>query len=53
MKKKFEVELKYTSYVCVTIEAESQDEAEQLAYREVESGADRAWETESIQEVKE
>jgi hypothetical protein len=50
---KFEVELKYTSYVCITIEAESEDEAEQLAYREVELGRGGAWETESIEEVKE
>jgi hypothetical protein len=54
--KTFEVELRRTSYVVVTIEADSLEEAEALAFREVESHGDSAyanWEIESIEEVKE
>ena len=49
----YEVELKRTSYVTVTVEATSFAEAEDLAWREVEhinAKSDGAWEIESIEE---
>lgn len=50
----FEVELKYTSYTTITIEASSQDEAETLAWKELETdGSYRSdcgdWTLESIE----
>jgi hypothetical protein len=56
MKKTYEVELKYTSYVIITVEADNEEEAETLAWRELElsgsisRGGD--WELESIEEMK-
>lgn len=53
--KKFEVELRRTSYITVTVEAENEDKAEELAWKEVESRDDESyanWEVESIEEVK-
>jgi hypothetical protein len=50
----YEVELKRTSYVTVTVEANSFAEAEDLAWREVEhmdAKADGTWEIESIEET--
>jgi hypothetical protein len=35
--KTYEVELRCTTYLAVTVEAESQDEAETLAWQEVEA----------------
>jgi hypothetical protein len=49
----YEVELKRTSYIVVTVEATSFAEAEDLAWREVEhmdAKADGTWEIESIEE---
>jgi len=51
--KTYEVELKRTSYIVVTVEANSFAEAEDLAWREVEhmdAKSDGAWEIESIEE---
>ena len=53
--KTYEVELKRVSYVSLDIEAESQDEAEALAWIALEShgsyGEHASWELESIEEV--
>lgn len=56
--KTFEVELRRTSYITVTVEAEDAESAELKAWEELElgySGAkddDASWEVESIEEVK-
>jgi len=54
--KRFAVELCRTSYVTVMVDAESQDEAEELALDEIENDPDWAhgdadWAVESIEEV--
>ena len=53
--KKFEVELRRTSFITVTVEAETAEEAEALAYDEgcVKLDTYASWEIESIEEVKE
>ena len=53
--KKFEVELRRTSWKVISVEAETEDEAvnlayEKLSYDEFKSGA---WDTESVWEVQE
>lgn len=54
--KTFEVELRRTSYITVTVEAEDKDQAEELAWIEIEHGRtdinDATWEVESIEETK-
>ena len=54
--KKFEVELKRTSYVTLQVEAGSTEEAEFIAWQEIENGygdkGDASWEVESIEEMK-
>ena len=57
MKKIFEVEMRYTSYTIVTVEAEDADEAETLAWKELSlDGGERSdygdWALESIEEMK-
>jgi len=52
--KTYQVELKRTSYVNITVEAESVEEAEQLAWDELQSGGSYGltyadWEIESIE----
>ena len=53
--KTYQIELKRTSYVNLTIEAESEDEAEKLAWAELSSGEsygisdDADWNLESIE----
>jgi hypothetical protein len=52
--KTYQIELKRVSYVNLTIEADSQDEAETLAWRELASDgsygdSDANWEIESIE----
>lgn len=50
--KTYHVELKRTSYVNLTIEAESEDEAEDLAWKEIDKNYyrdDGSWELESIE----
>lgn len=53
--KTYEVELRRTSYITVTVEAEDEDHAEELAWKEIETGRtdinDATWEVESIKEV--
>ena len=58
--KKFEVEFMRQSYIIVTVEAESRDEAEYKAWEELEFLAtqpthieDASWDVESIEEIKE
>ena len=50
--KTYQVELKRTSYVNLTIEAENEDEAEALAWKQVDQDYyrdDGAWDIESIE----
>jgi hypothetical protein len=53
--KTYQVELKRTSYIMVTVEAENEDEADRLAWEEIERGRadiyDAQWELESIEEL--
>jgi hypothetical protein len=50
--KTYEVELEYTKYVIVTVEAETEDEAEVIAAKSVESSkAEGSWRIESVEEV--
>ena len=52
--KMFEVELKRTSFVTVTVEAKDTEEAEFIAWQEIESGHNEDyanWEIESIEEI--
>lgn len=54
--KTYEIELKRTSYVTLTIEADSKDEAEQLAWDELQSDGSYGlsyadWDVESIEET--
>ena len=53
--KTFEIEVRRTSFINVTVDAETVEEAEALAFQEVESRGDSAYanyEVESIEEVK-
>ena len=54
MKKTYEVELRRVSYITMTVEAEDKDEAEELAWREIEHGRadinDAEWDVSSIEE---
>ena len=50
--KTYQIELKRTSYVNLTIEAENEDEAEALAWKQVDQDyyrEDGAWDIESIE----
>lgn len=54
--KSYQVELKRVSYVNMYVEAQSQEEAEALAWEELDSDkswglGDASWELESIEEV--
>ncbi len=52
--KTYEVELRRTSYITITVEADSKDEAEEKAWQEIEHDRadinDANWEVESIEE---
>lgn len=53
--KTFEVELRRTSFITVTVEAETVEEAEALAFEKVGSSRDSIfanWDVESIEEIK-
>lgn len=54
MKKVYEVELKYTSYVVVTVEADSYSDAEDAAWDQLKykDPRDGMWEVESIDEME-
>lgn len=52
----YEIEMRYTAYTTVTIEASSQEEAEAIAWQELETdGSHRSdygnWQLESIEEI--
>lgn len=54
--KTYQVELVRSSYEIVTVEAETEDEAERLAWIEIErgntwGGGDTAWEISDVEEV--
>lgn len=57
--KTFEVELKRTSYVVITVEASSEEDAEIKAWKELGTNyehsdlEDASWDVESIEEIKE
>jgi hypothetical protein len=56
--KTYGVELKRTSYIFVTVEAENEDDAEKLAWKRIEADGgininDSSWEVESIEEITE
>lgn len=51
--KTYEVELKRVSYVVITVEASSSEEAEEKAWKELENDnhcEDASWELESVEE---
>lgn len=53
--KTFEVELRRTSFIVIAVQAETQDEAEELAWKELDNRDDAGyatWDVESIEEVK-
>ena len=54
--KTYEVELRRTSYITVTVEAETAEVAETKAWQEIENGRtdvyDAQWDVESIEEIK-
>jgi len=52
--KTYEVELKYTSFTTFTIEAETEEQAEELAFKEAEMSKPwGSWDIESTEEIKE
>ncbi len=55
MKKTYEIELRRTSYIVLTIEAENENAAKALAWKEIEHGnyryEDAAWDIEFVDEV--
>lgn len=53
--KTYEVELRRTSYITVTVEADNKDQAEEKAWEELEGRDDESyatWDIESIEEQK-
>jgi hypothetical protein len=54
--KTYGVELRRTSYITVTVEAENKDDAEEKAWAEIENGRtdiyDAQWDIESIEEME-
>jgi len=56
--KTFEVELRRTSYVVITVEATSEEDAENKAWEELDNNyehgdlEDASWNVESIEEIK-
>jgi hypothetical protein len=55
--KSYEIEIKRTSFITVTVEADTVEEAEQKAWEEIEGGYDEGgyadWEIDSINELAE
>jgi hypothetical protein len=52
--KTYQIELKRTSYINVCVDAENEDAAEELAWKEVENydnHADASWDIECIEEI--
>ena len=52
MKKTYEIELRRTSFIIVTVEAETVEEAEALAFDEIKTRPDSYanWDVESVEE---
>lgn len=54
--KKYEVEYKRTSYITIAVEANSREEADEIAWQRIEDNRadinDACWELESIEEVE-
>jgi hypothetical protein len=56
MKKTYEVELRRTSFIVVTVEAENEDDAEALAWEKLKAQefmGDSSWDIESIEVINE
>lgn len=55
--KTYEVEFQRTSYITVTVEANNEDEAEEVAWADLEANTvninDADWNVESVEEVHE
>jgi hypothetical protein len=54
--KTYEVELRYESYVTITVEADNEDEAEAMAWKEIEADWPKhtgSWSFESVEEIYE
>lgn len=54
--KTWEIEVRRTSYVTIWVEADTQEEAEQRVWKDIESNtyrSDGVWEIHSIDEVEE
>lgn len=49
--KKYEVEFRRTSYVVYTVEANSVEEAEFIAFQELVRDGDADWQVESVEEL--
>lgn len=49
--KTFEVEMRRTSFVTITVEAKDMEEAEFIAWQEIPDTSEAAWTVESIEEV--
>jgi hypothetical protein len=53
--KTYEVELRRTSYITLTVEAGNEDEAEEVAWKRVEADMvninDSQWDVESVEEI--
>ena len=49
--KTYEVEMRRTSFVTITVEAKDMEEAEFIAYQELVDTNEAAWTVESIEEV--
>lgn len=53
--KTYEVELRRTSYITMTVEADTEDEAEEVAWKRIEADVvninDSQWDVESVEEV--
>ena len=57
MKKTYAVEVRYTAYTTITVEANNEDEAERLAYRELALDGDHRssygeWTLNSVEEIE-
>jgi hypothetical protein len=53
--KTYEVELRRTSYITITVEAGNEDEAEKVAWQRIEADVvninDSQWDVESVEEI--
>jgi len=49
---KFEVEFRRTSFITVTVEADNDNHAEELAWAELDAGNEADYEVESVEQVR-